>query len=55
VIGGMLGATVIAVFFIPMFYYLIESLSEKFGGKRPVASPAGGAAHAGAHAPRKDS
>jgi len=50
VIGGMLGATVIAVFFIPMFYYVIESLSERFGGKPDVATqqgtapPAGGAA-----------
>jgi multidrug efflux pump len=34
VIGGMLGATVIAVFFIPMFYYAIESLSARFGGKK---------------------
>ncbi len=42
VIGGMLGATAIAVFFIPMFYYVIESLSERFGGKKPTA-----------HAPRK--
>jgi multidrug efflux pump len=54
VIGGMLGATVIAVFFIPMFYYVIESLSEKLGGKKPVTTVAGGAAPAGAHAPRKD-
>jgi multidrug efflux pump len=53
VIGGMLGATVIAVFFIPMFYYLIEGLSERFGTKKPLAA-AGGAAPAGAHAPRKD-
>jgi multidrug efflux pump len=53
VIGGMLGATVIAVFFIPMFYYVIESLSEKLGGKKPVPA-AGGAVPAGAHAPRKD-
>jgi multidrug efflux pump len=52
VIGGMLGATVIAVFFIPMFYYLIESMSERFGGKKPA--PAGGAVPAGAHAPRKE-
>jgi multidrug efflux pump len=54
VIGGMLGATVIAVFFIPMFYYVIESLSERFGGKRPKTAAAGGAAPSGAHAPRKD-
>jgi multidrug efflux pump len=44
---------VIAVFFIPMFYYVIESLSERFGGKKPVAPAAGGAAPAGAHAPRQ--
>jgi multidrug efflux pump len=53
VIGGMLGATVIAVFFIPMFYYVIESLTGKSGGKQPVPA-AGGAAPAAAHAPRKD-
>jgi multidrug efflux pump len=53
VIGGMLGATVIAVFFIPMFYYLIEGLSGRFGGKKP-APAGGGAVPAGAHAPRKD-
>ena len=53
VIGGMLGATVIAVFFIPMFYYLIEGLSEKLGGKKPVAAAGGAAAPAGAHAPRQ--
>jgi len=43
VIGGMLGATVIAVFFIPMFYYVIESLSERFGGRKvdpPIGAPA---------------
>jgi multidrug efflux pump len=54
VIGGMLGATEIAVFFIPMFYYVIESLSERFGGKRPATTAAGGTAPSGAHAPRKD-
>ena len=31
VIGGMLGATLIAVFFIPMFYFLLEKLTERFG------------------------
>jgi hypothetical protein len=35
-----------------MFYYLIESMSERFGGKKPA--PAGGAVPAGAHAPRKE-
>jgi multidrug efflux pump len=37
VIGGMLAATVIAVFFIPMFYYVIESLMAKFGGADKAA------------------
>lgn len=40
VIGGMLVATVIAVFFIPMFYWLIESLTEKVG--RKPATPSSG-------------
>jgi multidrug efflux pump len=53
VIGGMLGATVIAVFFIPMFYYVIESLSEKLGGKKGPAVAPGGAAPAAAHANRE--
>jgi multidrug efflux pump len=33
VIGGMLGATAIAVFFIPMFYYVIEGLSQRLSRK----------------------
>jgi multidrug efflux pump len=37
VIGGMLGATVIAVFFIPMFFYLLETMSEKRSSKKTVA------------------
>jgi multidrug efflux pump len=53
VIGGMLGATAIAVFFIPMFYYLIEGLSNRFGGKKHSAPAGGGAAPAGAHARRE--
>jgi multidrug efflux pump len=40
VIGGMLGATVIAVFFIPMFYYVIETAVGRFGRKKPAAPPA---------------
>jgi multidrug efflux pump len=39
VIGGMLAATVIAVFWIPMFYYVIETLSERLG-KRKAKAPA---------------
>src|SRR5580698_7111175 len=55
VIGGMLGATVIAVFFIPMFFYVLETMSEKSGGKKtpgptagsPVAGPSGPATSGG--------
>ncbi|MBS0455659.1 MAG: multidrug efflux RND transporter permease subunit [Proteobacteria bacterium] len=52
VIGGMLGATVIAIFFIPMFYWGLETLSERSAGKKkdkPEVPPAGaseGADHA---------
>ncbi|UTW09934.1 multidrug efflux RND transporter permease subunit [Pseudomonas benzenivorans] len=34
VIGGMLAATVLAIFLIPMFYLLVESLAEKLTGRR---------------------
>ncbi|HKA42876.1 MAG TPA: multidrug efflux RND transporter permease subunit [Burkholderiales bacterium] len=55
VIGGMLGATAIAVFFIPMFYYVIESLSEKVaGGKHPAPAAGGAPAPAAPHAKRRD-
>ncbi|MGP1486065.1 MAG: efflux RND transporter permease subunit [Campylobacter sp.] len=29
VVGGMIAATTIAIFFVPMFYYLLEKLNEK--------------------------
>ncbi|WP_169943006.1 multidrug efflux RND transporter permease subunit [Campylobacter sp. RM15925] len=35
VIGGMIAATTIALFFIPMFYYLLENLNNKFWDKKP--------------------
>lgn len=38
-IGGMIGATVIAVFLIPLFYWLLQSMSEKyFGSKKPPSA-----------------
>ena len=46
VIGGMLGATVIAVFFIPMFYYVIESTVSRFSRERPAKAPVDDAATA---------
>jgi multidrug efflux pump len=38
VIGGMLGATVIAIFFIPMFYVLLSRAAERFSKKKGEAS-----------------
>jgi multidrug efflux pump len=35
VIGGILASTLVAVFFAPFFFWLLESLSQRFGGKRP--------------------
>ncbi|MGG7049170.1 MULTISPECIES: efflux RND transporter permease subunit [unclassified Campylobacter] len=32
-IGGMIAATTIAIFFVPLFYYLLEKLNEKFWNK----------------------
>ena len=40
VIGGMLAATVIAIFFIPLFYYLVERISEKSVTGKKVVQPA---------------
>ena len=58
VIGGMLAATVIAVFFIPMFYYVIETMSAKFGRKKKAAPAVGGGMPPTqpqpVHAPRQD-
>ncbi|UVJ45391.1 multidrug efflux RND transporter permease subunit [Pseudomonas sp. LS1212] len=39
VIGGMLAATVIAIFFIPLFYYLVERMSGKMGGAPQPVQP----------------
>ncbi len=37
----MLGATVIAVFFIPMFFYVLETMSEKSGSKKTPGASGG--------------
>ncbi len=37
VIGGTLAATVIAIFFIPMFYWMLETASSKLSGKKTGA------------------
>jgi multidrug efflux pump len=53
VIGGMLASTIIAIFFVPLFFWMLESMSERFASKKEPA-PAGGAAPKAAHAPHKD-
>jgi multidrug efflux pump len=51
IIGGMVGATTLALFFVPLFYYLVISAKERLSGGRPA--PAGAEA-AGQPAGSKD-
>src|SRR6185369_5989378 len=51
VIGGMLASTCIAIFFVPLFFWLLESMSERFGSKKVAA---GGAATSAPHAKREE-
>ena len=39
VIGGTLSATLIAIFFIPVFYWMLETASAKLFGARKAAAP----------------
>ena len=39
VIGGMLAATLIAIFIIPVMFFLVEKMSQR-KGDRPEAAPA---------------
>ena len=39
IVGGMTAATVLAIFFVPMFFRLFEGISEKTGGKKEKADP----------------
>jgi multidrug efflux pump len=34
VIGGILASTVVAIFFAPLFFWILESLSQKAGGRK---------------------
>ncbi|HEU5282415.1 MAG TPA: efflux RND transporter permease subunit, partial [Burkholderiales bacterium] len=53
VIGGMLASTLIAIFFVPLFFCLLESMSERFGRKKqPAVSAHGPALSAAPHAKR---
>jgi multidrug efflux pump len=56
VLGGVLASTLVAIFFAPLFFWLLESLSARFARQKPATGVAtGGAAPAAApHAPRED-
>jgi multidrug efflux pump len=43
VIGGMLGATAVAIFFVPMFFLVLEKLGAR--GKKAEADAATGSAN----------
>jgi len=38
IIGGMVAATSLALFFVPLFYYLIQLMKERFGKKNTTAA-----------------
>ena len=50
VIGGMLASTLVASFFVPLFFVVIENASGLFSRKKkktsPAATPKGGDHHA---------
>src|SRR4029077_8679530 len=39
VIGGMLAASAIGIFFIPAVFYVVEKFSQKKSGEAPIAMP----------------
>ncbi len=59
VIGGIIASTFIAIFFTPLFFWMLETLSDKFSGgkagKHAAGDEHGGASPAAApHAPLKN-
>jgi hydrophobe/amphiphile efflux-1 (HAE1) family protein len=54
VIGGILASTAVAIFFAPLFFWLLESVSARFAPAKPSGGVVhGGAAPAAAQAPRE--
>jgi len=49
VIGGILASTLIAIFFAPLFFWLLESLSERRAGRNGAAAAHDGSAAVTAH------
>lgn len=35
IIGGMIGASTLALLYVPLFFYILDKISEKFQGKNP--------------------
>jgi multidrug efflux pump len=54
VIGGMLASTLIAIFFVPLFFWLLESMSERFARKRERTGGVHGAAVSAAPHAKRD-
>jgi len=44
VIGGILASTLVGIFFAPLFFWMLESVSRKFGGGQKRSAAAHGAA-----------
>lgn len=55
VLGGILASSVIGILFTPLFFWILESMSERFGGRKAAPDePHGGAAPVAApHAKRE--
>jgi multidrug efflux pump len=52
IIGGMVGATTLALFFVPLFYYLIRSATERLSRRKTAQG--GGSVAAAPSAPREE-
>ncbi len=54
VIGGILASTLVAIFFAPLFFWLLESLSARLGARNADVGPHGEAATSAPHAKQGD-
>jgi multidrug efflux pump len=45
VLGGMLAATVLGIFFVPLFFVLVVGLARRLTGSRRTEKPAAAPAH----------
>jgi multidrug efflux pump len=54
IIGGMIGASTLALLYVPLFFYLFDKLAERGKPEGGHEAPAGGTAPDAPHAPHKD-